>query len=259
MVARPVGSRVGFYSYLSQIADRRVDNQVMRTFLVVLLSLAAFGAAAQKAKPNEHVVVAETILTTTGWASWYGWQFHGRTTANGETYNMHAMTAAHRTLPFDTIVQVSLVDSDDSVEVRINDRGPFVDDRIIDLSRASAKVLGMLRTGIAQVSLKVLFMPPPPRYVLQIGAFRDRSNAEILLGQLTRQQIPVKLEIAGGIFRVITEPTPEDELPAVEEALRNAGIGDWLRRVVTRRRCGRDPHDAAGDQTATRPICPDSV
>jgi|GEM_PF-639455 len=90
----------------------------------------------------------------TGVASWYGRRFHGRKTASGERYDMRAMTAAHRTLPFGTRVRVSV--GDRSVEVCINDRGPFSGRRIIDLSKAAAKELDMVKAGLKQVRLEVL-------------------------------------------------------------------------------------------------------
>lgn len=91
-----------------------------------------------------------------GVASWYGSDFHGRRTANGETYDMNAMTAAHTTLPMPTIVRVTNLDNGRSVVVRVNDRGPFVDDRIIDVSRAGARELGFEGRGLARVRVTVL-------------------------------------------------------------------------------------------------------
>ena len=91
-----------------------------------------------------------------GVASWYGPGFHGKRTANGEIYNMYSMTAAHKTLPFDTIVRVNNLDNGRSIVVRINDRGPFVNGRIIDLSRSAAEKLGMVGPGTANVKLEVL-------------------------------------------------------------------------------------------------------
>ena len=90
-----------------------------------------------------------------GHASWYGGQFHGRRTANGETFNKYALTAAHRTLPFGTIVRVRSLKHGREVEVRINDRGPFAKGRVIDLSQAAAEALGLTATGVAEVSLNV--------------------------------------------------------------------------------------------------------
>jgi rare lipoprotein A len=91
-----------------------------------------------------------------GLASWYGKKYHGRKTASGEKYNMRAMTAAHRTLPFGTKVRVVHLASKRSVVVRINDRGPWKEERIIDLSRKAAQKLGIIEAGLAQVRIEVL-------------------------------------------------------------------------------------------------------
>lgn len=91
-----------------------------------------------------------------GVASWYGGKFHGRQTASGERYDMHAMTAAHRTLPFGTRVRVTDLTTRRSVVVRINDRGPFIDGRIVDLSRRAAGRLGIIERGTAKVRLTVV-------------------------------------------------------------------------------------------------------
>ena len=89
-------------------------------------------------------------------ASWYGEPFHGRTTASGETFDMEAMTAAHPTLPFGTRLRVENLDNERSVVVTINDRGPFVKDRILDVSRRAAEELGMLGPGTARVRISVM-------------------------------------------------------------------------------------------------------
>jgi rare lipoprotein A len=90
-----------------------------------------------------------------GTASFYGPGFHGRRTASGETFDMNAMTCAHRTLPFGTVMDVENLDNGRSVTVRVNDRGPYVSGRIVDLSRAAAEQLGMISTGTAEVLLRV--------------------------------------------------------------------------------------------------------
>ncbi|MEO8248146.1 MAG: septal ring lytic transglycosylase RlpA family protein [Burkholderiales bacterium] len=95
-----------------------------------------------------------------GKASWYGEPFHGRKTANGERYNMYELTAAHKTLPFGTVVKVKDLDSGRSVRVRINDRGPFVSGRVIDLSKAAADKLGIADDGVKPVSVTVVDKPP---------------------------------------------------------------------------------------------------
>lgn len=94
-----------------------------------------------------------------GIASWYGPGFQGRRTSSGEIYDMFAMTAAHKTLPFGTVVKVVDLDTGKSVVVRINDRGPFIKGRIIDLSYAAAQKLGMVKKGLAKVGLKIVRWP----------------------------------------------------------------------------------------------------
>ncbi len=129
----------------------------------------------------------------TGYASWYGPNFHGRSTANGERYNMYAMTAAHKILPMNTYVRVENLANNRSVVVRINDRGPFVRNRVIDLSYAAAKKLGIIGPGTARVRLVALgevgsikgnvvtFKRTPDfmhgDFYVQVGAFVSRQNA----------------------------------------------------------------------------------
>lgn len=203
---------------------------------LALFALIAAGAAAQEALPVSFTAApgqherAALPAGTTGLASWYGWQFHGRPTASGEPYDMFALTAAHPTLPFDTLVRVSLMGGGGSIEVRINDRGPFVADRIIDLSLGAARELGMLRSGVARVRLQVLHLPPPARYMLQVGLFRIPDHAHDLLHRLRGRDIPATLEPVGELTRVITQPAAEAELAAIEQRLRAAGIGVWVRR-----------------------------
>jgi len=118
-----------------------------------------------------------------GVASWYGHPFHGRASASGEIYDMEQLTAAHRTLPFGTMVRVHDLDNEKIVDVRINDRGPFVDNRIIDLSHAAARAIEMIGPGTAHVQLEILSTPAvvaAAYFGVQVGAFRNRENAERL-------------------------------------------------------------------------------
>lgn len=120
----------------------------------VLLSLAlALCLAACASSPR---LTGTAGQTDTGWASYYAGKFIGRPTASGEIYDPEAMTAAHRTLPFGTTVRVTRLSSGESIVVRINDRGPFVRRRIIDLSRGAARKLDMINDGIARVEIQVL-------------------------------------------------------------------------------------------------------
>ena len=134
-----------------------------------------------------------------GWASWYGKDFHGRRTASGAVYDMYQLTAAHKTLPLGTSAMVTHLDNGKSVMVTINDRGPFVRGRIIDLSYAAAQALGMVEEGVAKVRLEVVDKraapPPPPEgpFTIQVGAFIDRSNAVRLIAELQKTYTAVSI------------------------------------------------------------------
>lgn len=172
-----------------------------------------------------------------GIASWYGPDFHGGRTATGETYDMDAMTGAHPTLPLPAWVRVTNLENGRSVVVRLNDRGPFSKNRIIDLSRAAAEQLDMIRTGTARVEVRSLASgdagPPPPArppgYYAQAGAFSGRENAEALAGRLRDagiQGVAVSEALIDGrpMFRVRAGPVASlAEFDALIERLRAAG------------------------------------
>ena len=123
-------------------------------------------------------------LTTVGEASWYGIEERGRPTANGEPMDPGALTAAHRTLPFGTIVEVTNLATGAAVRVRINDRGPFVGARVIDLSHEAARRLGIVRQGVARVRLTVERVPTRTPFTVQVAAFGRRGAAEELSREL---------------------------------------------------------------------------
>lgn len=144
-----------------------------------------------------YVLASAKGYVARGVASWYGPAFHGIRTAMGEPYDMYAMTAAHKTLPIPCYVRVTNLRNGRSVVVRINDRGPFVANRLIDLSYTAAAKLGMLRDGTAFVEVRALTpgspageqltratQSPPPELFVQVGAFADQDNAWRLLGRL---------------------------------------------------------------------------
>jgi rare lipoprotein A len=156
--------------------------------------------AAQTPGEDEKIDVpggAQSIFEETGMASWYGAPYHNRRGSNGEVYNMHAMTAAHRTLPLGSIVRVTNVKTGHSAMVRITDRGPFVEGRILDLSQAAAKALDVYLPGIAKVRLEVLKAPSPletgGRWAVQIGSFTDAKSAEDLVDHLQRRYHTAKV------------------------------------------------------------------
>ena len=137
------------------------------------------------------------IYAETGLASWYGPPYHNRKAANGEIYDMHQLTAAHKTLPLNSIVRVTNVATGKSVVVRINDRGPFIGTRIIDLSYAAARAIDVWRAGVAKVRVEVLESPSPidkgGRWCVQIGAFSDREEATALKEKLSRKYRTAKV------------------------------------------------------------------
>ena len=140
---------------------------------------------------------AKPISTETGMASWYGPPYHNRKGSNGEVYNMHAMTAAHRTLPLGSIVRVTNVKTGRSAVVRITDRGPFIDGRIVDLSLAAAKAVDVWQPGVARVRIDVLKMPSPRqiggKWAVQIGAFEHEKAANQIADRLTRRYRTAKV------------------------------------------------------------------
>lgn len=131
-----------------------------------------------------------------GQASWYGPRFHGRRTASGERYDMHALTAAHRTLPFGTRIQVRNLENGESVLVRINDRGPFARGRIVDLSYAAAKAIGLVGPGMAEVEISVVGAVAPPGaqfLTVQVGAFREIERASALRDRLVSEGLAAEV------------------------------------------------------------------
>lgn len=127
-----------------------------------------------------------------GLASWYGADFHGKKTANGEIYNMYAETAAHKILPLNSKVRVTNLENGRSMEVRINDRGPFVKGRIIDLSKTAAEKLGIIGPGTARVRVESLTGVPRNaqgdfigHFYIQVGSFTVANNAKLLRSRLT--------------------------------------------------------------------------
>lgn len=126
----------------------------------------------------------------TGMASWYGPGFHGKLTSNGEVYNQHDLTAAHLTLPLGTHVMVTNLQTKQAIEVRINDRGPYVGGRLIDLSYAAARSIGVYEPGVASVRVEVLSSVAPVlavSYAVQLGSYADAGMASSLKARMAGQ------------------------------------------------------------------------
>lgn len=136
------------------------------------------------------------IFIEEGTASWYGIPFNGRHAANGEIFDMNSLVAAHRTLPFGSILRVTNLNNGRDVQVRVIDRGPFVGDRILDLARAAAVSLDMIGTGTARVRIELLSGPNPSvgEFTVQVGAFADRANAERLRDRLLAHYQPIFIQ-----------------------------------------------------------------
>jgi rare lipoprotein A len=134
---------------------------------------------------------AKPLVTETGVASWYGPPYHNRRGSNGEVYNMHAMTAAHRTFPLGSIVRVTNIKTGHSALVRITDRGPFIPGRVLDLSLAAARKLDVWQPGTAEVKVELMESPAPfdsgGKWAVQIGGMPDEDAATKLADHLTRR------------------------------------------------------------------------
>lgn len=204
----------------------------------VVLALAA-GLAAGCGGRKATMRIPRVGDAESGVASWYGVPYHGRQAASGETYDMEQLTAAHRTLPFHTWVRVRNLDNGHVVEVRINDRGPFVGRRVIDLSLAAARLIEMVGPGTARVRLEVIrppqVAPRTERFAVQVGAFTSRGNAEQMQRKVQSVQQVARLVTRAGepvLHRVLVgEFGSRGEAEAVAEELRRQGFAGLAVRL----------------------------
>jgi rare lipoprotein A len=171
----------------------------------------------QQFNKTYHLLTSSKNYREVGIASWYGSKFHGRKTANGDIYDMYAMTAAHKTLPIPTYVRVTNLENQHSIIVRVNDRGPFHDERIIDLSYVAALKLGFAKQGTANVSIEAI---DPTEYnsqqvskgtYLQVGSFSDRQSAISLATTLSNSMgIHLEIKDINRSFKVLLGPIAND-------------------------------------------------
>ena len=178
-----------------------------------------------------HFLCADTFQT--GYASWYGGKFQGRKTANGEVFDTYKYTAAHKTLPFDTLLKVKNLDNGKTVVVRVNDRGPFVKNRIIDLSYAAARDIGMIKTGTAKVRIQIVEGSAEKSdrysYKIQVAAYSSLKNARNTVSLLKKQGIKPELEKSSkGIYRVIVKNIEENKIENVKNKLYKCGFNNIL-------------------------------
>ena len=189
-------------------------------------------APAKPAPAKPSTPAAPVVQNEEGIASWYGHPFDGRPTSSGEIYNMLDLTAAHRTLPFGTQVRVHDLDNGQDVVVRVNDRGPFVNGRILDLSYAAARQMEMIGAGTARVRLEILnpaVMGLPGIFAVQVGAFRDRANAERLRDRIAQRFQPVMVQSFdrgdGMYHRVrVGQESSEEAAQELARQLQDAGL-----------------------------------
>ncbi len=177
----------------------------------------AAGNSGRPAPRRAPPAIPSDYAPETGVASWYGHPYHGRQSASGEIYDMEQMTAAHRTLPFGTRVHVEDLDNGMSTEVRINDRGPFVDNRVIDLSHAAAQAIGMIGPGTAHVRLTIVGRPAAPEpaiFAIQVAAFSNRDNADRMQERMQERYGSATLRRRSGLtplWRVLVGQAPNPE------------------------------------------------
>ncbi len=182
----------------------------------------------------------------TGLASWYGQPFHGRRTASGEIFNMNELTAAHKTFRFGTRLEVTLLSTGKSVIVRVNDRGPFVENRILDLSQAAAREIGLMSVGIGRIQIRVLGESPVTQtpaiqsptisqpsnnadIYIQLVALTSQDRAKQYARGVAANNFSPQIRQEGNIFRVFLSLT-EVESPGIETRLAENGYSGWQKR-----------------------------
>jgi len=235
----------------SEIRNPKSEIVILGIMLALLIGCAHRGAKQPTVRPASPAPTPTTAApvptpaaepveegwTEKGIASWYGEPYHGRRTASGEIYDMHQLTAAHKTLAFGSVVKVKRRDTGADVKVRINDRGPFIEGRIIDLSFAAAKKINLDVDGVAPVKIKVVGHETTPQrkparveepedcFWVQVGAFGDPDNARGAEAELERNGVEaVVLEGLDELWRVRVGPFDEEKLA---ERARNRITDAW--------------------------------
>ena len=189
-------------------------------------------------------------------ASYYADKFHGRKTASGEVFNMYSMTCAHKTLPFGTVLRVTNLGNSKTVDVRVNDRGPFVKGREIDLSKAAAQKLDMIKSGTARVKIEIINQKKEVALTtknnggnlvknvqtkksgedaefwdIQVGSFSSHENADKMAQELLRKGFEnVYFQKTSSVTRVVLKKVPASRLSSVETSLRQFGYRDLVVR-----------------------------
>lgn len=212
------------------------------TLLIVLGIFVLTGCGMSKETLDADYASTENARAIeNGISSWYGPNFHGKLTANGEIYDMNGVTAAHRTLPFGTILLVENLDNGKTVQVRVNDRGPYAKNRIIDLSKGAAERIDMIGPGTARVRLYLLEGDiensrvtdlKVPTYTVQLGSYKELQQAEIHLEKIEGTRIETIETNNGTFYRVYfgTYKDPEEALQEMQR-LKNLGYAGFVKQI----------------------------
>ncbi len=212
------------------------------SFLVLFIS--SCGITRKSSAPNsaDYSDYSPGAVIESGVASWYGPNFHGKLTANGETYNMDGLTAAHRSLPFNTIVQVENKGNGKTVIVRINDRGPYAHNRIIDLSRKAAREIEMIDAGTANVEIFLIEEGDRPlsdqnmgsieTFTVQLASFKSRSEAENFLNQISGARVETVPVAGNTVYRIYygIYDDPKDARSTMQR-LRRQGFDGFVKQT----------------------------
>lgn len=223
-------------------------NLIVRYLLLLFITVSIFITScgttsrfgdSEEKKKSETVSSGEIIED--GIASWYGPNFHGKLTANGEEYDMHGLTAAHRTLPFNTILKVKNLDNSQSVQVRVNDRGPYAKNRIIDLSKKAAEEIGMLGPGTAHVELIILEGDlensrttdlKVPTYTVQLESFSDKDRANSHSQKIKGSRVEEITLASETVYRVYHGIyTDKDKAREKREELKRSGFSGYVKQI----------------------------
>lgn len=213
-------------------------------FLSLSLFLASCGVTSRidkKSRADNRTTVSTGQILEEGVASWYGPNFHGKLTANGEKYDMHGLTAAHRTLPFNTVLEVENKDNGKKVKVRINDRGPFAKDRIIDLSKKAAEEIEMVGPGTANVLLRLIDGDlensrttnlKVATYTVQLASFDEEYKAYAHSRKIKGSRVE-KINLQGGtVYRVYYGVyVKEDEAKEQQQKLDRQGFNGYVKQI----------------------------
>ncbi len=240
----------GSFSSRDSAPNRYVDHTRVKNAVPIVESPSKYGnpRSYEVQGKRYHVLKSASNFTERGIASWYGTKFHGRRTSSGEPYDMYAMTAAHKTLPIPVFVEVTNLDNHRKIIVRVNDRGPFAEGRIIDLSYVAAKKLGIDAKGTGRVEIRTIdprkkkidVRPTASKNIsiasssgqlyLQVGAFTDHKNATQLLSRLvaaTNENVLINRKSTGDqdVYRVRIGPLKsESEANLLSNRLGPLGI-----------------------------------